>query len=369
MTQRGKLDVVCGWWLAAMYALCVAIFFTLPARAQSAEGPTPASDLASIDAEFRTWLGDVAAEALAKGIRPEILDRALGSVQLNQTVLQSSVSQPERRETLADYLAKRISIYRVNEGRRLYGAHKALLDDIEAKTGVDAEIIVAIWGVETAYGKITGDAPVIDALASLGFRSDRKAFFRRELLSALEMLDRGLIDLGSMKGSWAGAMGQPQFIPSSYLAYARDYDDDGTVDIWNNLGDVFFSIASYLQRHGWQAGEDWGSQATVSAGFRRSKPGLPDRSVKAMACVSPYDKTCKTAPLQFWLTKGVVGAYGGAAGLSTPMRVVMPDGADGPAFLAPKNFDVILTYNRSSFYAVSVGVLASLISGAETAVQ
>ncbi|MEM7569827.1 MAG: lytic murein transglycosylase [Pseudomonadota bacterium] len=339
------------------------------AAAQGVDGPVGSSDLAGVEAEFRTWLAGVAAEGLDKGISPQTLDTALGSVTLNQRVLQSSVSQPERREKLADYLAKRISINRVNEGRRLYQANRALLDDVAAKTGVDATIIVAIWGVETAYGKITGDAPVIDALASLGFRSDRKAFFRKELFQALTMLDRGLIDLPSMKGSWAGAMGQPQFIPSSYLAYARDYDGDGKVDIWNNLGDVFFSIGSYLSRHGWKTGEAWGAQATVSEVFRASNPGLPDRSTEALACVSPYDKTCRTASLNFWLTQGVVGALGGKEGLATQARVVMPDGRTGPAFLAPKNFDVILTYNRSSYYAVSVGVLASLIKGGEAAVQ
>lgn len=352
--------------VARVVAACFLVIAASPAYAQDAATPPVTPD---IEAEFKTWLAGVADDAIAKGIRPETIDQALGDVQLNKRVLKSSVSQPERRETLADYLAKRISNYRVSEGRRLYAQHKAILKDIEEKTGVDAEIIVAIWGVETAFGKITGDEPVIASLASLGFRSDRKPFFRGELLSALTMLDRGLIDLPRMTGSWAGAMGQPQFIPSSYLSYARDYDGDGIVDIWGNLGDVFFSIGSYLQKHGWQRGAAWGTQATVDATFRASKPGLPDRSKTALACVSPYDRTCRTETLGFWLGKGVVGALGGRDGLEIKARVVMPDGANGPAYLAPKNFDVILTYNRSSFYAVSVGVLASMISGSEAAAQ
>ncbi|MEO0411795.1 MAG: lytic murein transglycosylase [Pseudomonadota bacterium] len=357
------------WLAACVFTLLLVPAVYVPARAQGADGPLEGSQLPIIEAEFQTWLSGVAQEGLEKGLKPETLDQALGSVTLNQRVLKSSVSQPERKEKLADYLAKRISIYRVQEGRRLYLENKALVEDVAEKTGVDASVIIAIWGIETAYGKITGDAPVIDALASLGFRSDRKAFFRKELFQALTMLDRGLIDLASMKGSWAGAMGQPQFIPSSYLSYARDYDGDGIVDIWNNLGDVFYSIGSYLQRHGWQSGQSWGVQATVSDAFRASRPGLPDRSRDAQACVSPYDKTCKTAPLRYWLAQGVVGPLGGAQGLDAKARVVMPDGARGPAFLAPKNFDVILTYNRSSYYAVSVGMLADMIAGAQAALQ
>lgn len=347
---------------SAVFIAAVLLLAVSTARAEPVSTP-------DVETEFQSWLANVASEALAKGIKPETIDAALGSVELNKRVLKSSVSQPERRETLADYLAKRISNYRVTEGRRLFAQHKALLTDVEAKTGVDAEIVAAIWGVETAYGKITGDAPVIESLASLGFRSDRKAFFRGELFSALTMLDRGLIDLPRLKGSWAGAMGQPQFIPSSYLSYARDYDGDGVVDIWTNMGDIFFSIASYLQKHGWERGASWGTQATVDAAFRESEPGLPDRSKTAMACVSPYDRTCRTDTLAFWLTKGIVAPLGGTEGLNKRARVVMPDGANGPAYIAPKNFDVILTYNRSSFYAISVGVLASLISGSEAAVQ
>lgn len=347
-------------------ALAACALFSQTVSAQDANLAVQQID---VEADFRSWLADVASDALAQGIRAEVIDEALGSVKLNRRVLTSSVSQPERRETLADYLSKRISILRVSQGRQMYAQHKYLLDDIAAKTGVDAEIIIAIWGVETAYGKITGDEPVIEGLASLGFRSDRRAFFRKELMSALTMLDRGLIDLPRLKGSWAGAMGQPQFIPSSYLEYAKDYDGDGIVDIWGNLGDIFYSIASYLQKHGWEQGGSWGVQATVDEAFRASSPGLPDRSADAMACVSPYDRTCRTESVKYWLTKGVVGPLGGKNGLSTSARIVMPDGASGPAYLAPKNFDVILTYNRSSFYAISVGVLASLLNGAEAAVQ
>ncbi len=354
----------------ALGFLC--FFAALPldfVMAQGVDGPVPEAQSSAIEVEFQAWLAGVAEEAMAKGLKPEIIDAALGSARLNQAVLKSSVSQPERIETLADYLAKRISITRVENGRRLYAEHQALLDDVAEKTGVDASVIVAIWGVETAYGNYIVDAPVISALASLGFRSDRKAFFRGELFSALTMLDKGLIDLDSMTGSWAGAMGQPQFIPSSYLSYARDYDGDGKVDIWNNLGDIFLSIGSYLQKHGWESGAAWGAQATVSDSFRSGKPGLPDRSKSALACVSPYDMTCRTDSLRFWLTKGVVGALPSDAGLDAKARVVMPDGAQGPAFLAPKNFDVILTYNRSSFYAISVGVLASLIATPAASVQ
>jgi len=324
---------------------------------------------ADIEAEFRAWLGGVAEDALAQGIRAEVIDEALGSARLNKKVLKSSVSQPERRETLADYLSKRISLTRVTKGREFFSTHRALLQDIEAKTGVDAEVIVAIWGVETAYGNYMGDAPVISGLASLAFQSDRKPFFRKELLSALQMLNKGLIDLPRMTGSWAGAMGQPQFMPSSYLEYARDYDGDGIVDIWSNLGDVFYSIASYLSRHGWQSGEPWGAQATVREAFRNAKPGLPDRSKTAMACVSPYDRTCRTEALSFWLKQGVIAPLSSDFGLAAKARVVMPDGASGPAYLAPKNFDVILTYNRSSFYAISVGVLASFIADGEQGAQ
>ena len=212
-----------------------------------ASAPKPRHD----EAKFRSWLKELRTEAKTRGISEKTLDDALGDITHLDRVIELDRKQPESRLTLEEYLAKVVSDQRINRGRELLAENRALLDEISAKYGVPPEIIVALWGIETSYGNNTGSFSVPEALATLAFDGRRSAYFRGELLSALKIIEEGHIDATSMEGSWAGAMGQCQFMPSSFMNFAVDYDGDGKRDIWNTQADIFASIANYLSRSGW----------------------------------------------------------------------------------------------------------------------
>src|SRR6266851_614800 len=201
---------------------------------------------------FAEWLAGVRKEALARGIKPEIVEQALSNVdEPLPVVLERDRSQAETVLSLEQYIARRLTAKRIRTGREMLARHRELLAQVAEKYGVPARIIVAIWGAESDYGTLTGIRPLVAALAKLAWEGRRATFFRAELFHALEILQRGDIDLAHLKGSWAGAMGQPQFMPSSYLDYAEDFDGDGKKDIWSTPADVFASIAHYLKGHGW----------------------------------------------------------------------------------------------------------------------
>jgi membrane-bound lytic murein transglycosylase B len=298
------------------------------------------------DAHFPvTWLDALRAEALQRGIGAETLDAALRDIKPIPRVIELDRHQPEGRMTFAEYLKIVAPPSRVQRGRSLLAQHKALLDEVSATYGVPASVIVALWGVESDYGRRTGGFSVIGALATLAYDGRRGAYFRRELLDALEILNEGHITSALMTGSWAGAMGQSQFMPSSFLSRAVDHDGDGRRDIWTTYADVFASAANYLKRAGWRQGQRWGRRITLPADFDAA---LIDLNV--------------AKSLGEWQALGVRNAKGQALPkVSLDASLVAPDGPDGPTFLVYHNFRVLLTWNRSTYFGTAVGLLSDQI--------
>ena len=296
------------------------------------------------DPSFAAFLAGVRTDAIGSGIAPATVDRAFSGLRQNPKVLELDSHQPEVTQTWEHYRATRVSDRRVAAGRQAMQANAAVLTEVLRRYGADPGIIVAIWGLESDFGGFTGGFPVIEALATLAADGRHDGFFRAELISALRILDHGDIALPRMTGSYAGAMGQPQFMPSSYLQYAVDFDGDGRRDIWDNRSDVLASIGNYLAQSGWRRGEPWGQPIRVPTGFTTS--GRDDRRSLAV-----------------WTQLGVTRADGTA--FSRPDMtgaVVMPDGPGGEAFMTYANFAVIRLYNPSDLYALSVGVLGSRMS-------
>ena len=298
------------------------------------------------DTPFAAFLAGVRADAVGGGIAPETVDRAFAGLKPNPKVLELDSRQPEKTQSWERYRISRVSDARVAAGRRALQANRAALSTIERQYGVDPGVIVAIWGLESAFGGYTGGFSVIEALATLAADGRHDGFFRTELIAALRILDHGDIALPRMTGSYAGAMGQPQFMPSSYLTYAVDFDGTGRRDIWDNADDSLASIANYLAKSGWRPGEPWGQFVRVPADFDAGPDGRDDRR-----------------PLAAWTQRGITRADGAA--FSRPDMagaVVMPDGPGGEAYLTYTNFGIIRLYNPSDLYALSVGLLASRIA-------
>ena len=296
---------------------------------------------------FAEWREGVRSEALDLGISPAIFDAAFSGIEPIPRIIELDRSQPETTITFAQYLERVVPDSRVAQGRKLLATHRALLEPIGREYGVPPRFIVALWGIETSFGKFLGGFPVIGALATLAHDGRRSAYFRQELLEALRILEDGHITPDAMVGSWAGAMGQSQFMPSSFVRYAVDHDGDGKRDIWGTHADVFASAANYLAQAGWREGETWGRQVRLPAGF---DPALADLKVK------------KT--LAEWQKLGLRRANGAdlpQAAMSG--SVVMPGGEEGPAYLVYDNYRTIMRWNRSFYFATSVGLLADRIGG------
>ena len=284
---------------------------------------------------------------MRKGKSESVLESAFKGVKPLPRVIELDRKQPEGKMTFAQYKAKVISKDRIIQGRKLYAQHRETLDAIAEKYGVPAPYILALWGMETSYGNNTGGFGVIPALATLAHDGRRSTFFRGELLAALTILEQGHISLKDMKGSWAGAMGQNQFMPSSFHAYAVDEDGDGRRDIWTTRRDVFASTANYLSKSGWRGDERWGRPVKLPAKFPVKLVGTETRK-----------------SLKEWNKLGVRLPNGEKLPDIEKMSasVVAPDGIGGPAFLAYHNFGVIMKWNRSQYFAVSVGTLADAIA-------
>ncbi|MFM2042180.1 MAG: putative rane-bound lytic murein transglycosylase [Pseudomonadota bacterium] len=301
------------------------------------------------DTPFDAWMTDFRREAMAQGISPRILDAALTGVQPIPRIVELDRRQPERTITFAQYVERTVPRARVERAQRLYREHRALLDRIGAKYGVQPRFIVALWGKETDFGRNTGGFMVPAALATLAHDGRRSGFFRNELLNALRILEEGHIEPAAMKGSWAGAMGQSQFMPSSFLRYAQDFDGDGHKDIWGTLPDVFASIANYLAMEGWKGDQTWGREVKLPKGFNTAHAGLPIRK-----------------SLREWQGLGVRRLTGAALPtVDIQASLVLPDGPGGRAFLAYDNFRTLMHWNRSTYFATSVGILADRIGEAE----
>lgn len=281
--------------------------------AMAALMPLPALAQTS-DPKFVAWLRGVRAEAARAGVDESTLAAALDNIEEIPRVMELARNQPEFKMTFERYQELVVSPERVSRGRALLAENRSTIDRFAVPAGVPASVVVALWGIESNYGTRLGDFEVVPALATLVYNNFRAQFFRAQLIAALKILSQGHVGLHAMKGSWAGAMGQCQFIPTSFVAYAADGDGDGRMDIWTNKVDVFASIVNYLRRVGWRPGLGWGEEVPA----------------------------------------------GTAAGQG--IRIVRPAGAGGPAFRTTENFRVILRWNQSDFFALAVGLLSDRIA-------
>jgi peptidoglycan lytic transglycosylase B len=342
--------------VASAIALLVALAApTASGNASAAEQTAPSSDTRPA---FADWLADVRKEALARGIQPEIVDAALSNIEEPlPVVLERDRTQAEIVLPLEVYLRRRLTPKFINAGREAYARHKTLVESIGTAYGVSPSIIAAIWGVESNYGRFSGVRPTIAALATLAWDPRRSTFFRGELFDALEILNDGDIDLAQMKGSWAGAMGQVQFMPSSYLQYAEDYDGDGRRDIWSTPADVIASIANYLSARGWKSGDAWGREVRVTPDVARAITNKVER--RNGTCRATRDMTV-ALPARRWQELGVRLANGRALPASIGDTALVSGSKQH--FLVSSNYDVLLEYNCAHSYAVSVGLLADRIA-------
>jgi membrane-bound lytic murein transglycosylase B len=301
---------------------------------------------------FDAWLADLRAEAETRGIRPDILDRALTGIQPVTQILERDRSQAEFQLDLNAYLKRRLTAATVRTAREKYRRHRPLLLRISSKYSVDPRVLVSVWGLESNFGRFAGVRPTVPTLATLAYDVRRGSMFRNELFDALEIVNRGDIELERLRGSWAGALGQPQFMPSSYLQYAQDFDGDGRRDIWTSQADVFASIAYYLQQRGWLKGRSWGREVVLPAGIEETLDTLPRRTE---GCRARREMTLPQ-PIDAWRKLG----------LRTVTRQPLPRAPFSAslirdasrAFLVYDNYEALLDYNCAHTYALSVALLA-----------
>ena len=296
---------------------------------------------------FDTWKTGFRARAVAAGIPATVADPALRDAGFLPDVIARDRRQTEFTRTLEDYLAIAVSDERLAGGRAALSRQGATLRAIEDRYGVEAEVIAAIWGLESRYGSERGDIPVISALATLAFDGRRGAFFESQLLAALRILQRGDTSLANLRGSWAGAMGHTQFIPTTYQEYAVDFTGNGRRDIWSeDPADALASAANYLSRMGWRRGQPWGVEVRLPDGFNTGLAGRGStRSVSEWSGLGIRDMDGRTVPDH------------GAASL------LLPDSPRGPAFLIFRNFTVLMRYNNSEFYVIGIGHLSDRLRG------
>jgi membrane-bound lytic murein transglycosylase B len=305
---------------------------------------TPLVLLSGAAGGFASFVAGVRAEALREGISASVLRQALSGIVLNAKVLELDRHQPEFTLTWAQYRARVLPEARLAAGHAAYARQASLLAEVTGRYPADPRIVVGIWGLESGFGAKTGNFGVVEALATLSYDNARRAgYFRAELLKALKILDNGDITPAGMTGSWAGAMGQPQFMPSSYLAYAVDFEGNGRRDIWKSLPDVFASVANYLARSGWRAGEPWGQPIRIPPNFDAALAGRQ-----------------RMRTLGEWMAHGVRRSDGTKFSRDdVPGDVLLPDGPGGDAFMVYENFNVIRRYNPSDYYALAVGLLGN----------
>jgi len=316
-----------------LFAFVVSLCFSWPSDAE--------------EGSFSQWLTELRAEAVAQGISQHILDRAFAGVSPIPRVIELDRKQPEFVQTFSRYFETRVTPERVLWGRAKFDEHRGLLRSVAGRYGVDPEVIVAFWGLETNYGSFTGQYRAVDALATLAYNGRRAAFFRGELIAVLHLMEKGDVPVDALS-SWAGALGQMQFMPSTYLAYAVDADGDGHRDLWNSPADAFASAGHYLSAMGWENAKPWGQEVRLPETFDYYLSG----GDTALAAAD-------------WHRLGVRSVSGPDLSMTdTVGSIVLPAGAfQGPALLVYKNFKTIMRWNRSTFYAVAVGNLSDQIAG------
>jgi len=305
----------------------------------------PSTAPAQKQKRFDAWLADLRSEAAAKGISKATLDSALSGVKPLPRVIELEKSQPEFKLTVQEYLDRVVPESRVMKGREALKQNGDLLQEVYGRYGVQPPILVALWGIETDFGRSVGGYPVIQAVATLAYQGRRTAFFRQELLHALRIVDEGHISPDKMMGSWAGAMGQLQFMPSSFRAYAVDSDGDGRVDLWNSLADVFASAANYLSKAGWVKDETWGREVELPKGFDASSAAQDVRK-----------------PLSDWKALGLQVPLKNVGDASLLWSLVEPEGKKGRAYLTNDNYRALLRWNRSNHFAIAAGTLSDRIA-------
>lgn len=297
---------------------------------------------------FAACIDEIASAAKAEGIPATLADEVLSRLEFQARVIELDRAQPEFQQTFAAYLRGRVSSARIEQGRALLARHRELLDDLTREYGVPGHYLVALWGMESDFGRFTGRMPILDSLATLACDPRRSAFFQGELITALRLIEREALEPADMLGSWAGAMGQTQFMPSAYYAHAVDGDGDGRIDLWRSPADALASGANLLVNLGWNSGERWGREVSLSADFSFDNSGLE-----------------QPRALADWAELGVRRADGAALPIADlDARLLLPMGHAGPAFLVYDNFDVLLGWNRSISFAIAAGHLADRIAGA-----
>lgn len=306
------------------------------------------SVLAEQKPSFDTYVTGLKQEALTKGYSQTLIDSAFADIEFYQRSVKADKNQPEFKLTLDRYLSSRVPDWKVQQAIQLYNENKEVLEQVEQQFGVQARFIVALWGNESNFGKIQGKFPVISALATLAYEGRREVMFKKQLFAALQILDEGHISKDRFVGSWAGAMGQSQFMPTSFLTYAYDFDGDGKKDIWSNKADVFASIANYLQSEGWNSDYTWGRQVTIPRGFDTALAGL---------------NRAKMKPLHEWQILGV-RRYDGRDLPTNPIKasLIMPDDENGRIYLVYQNFHTLMNWNRSTYFGTAVSYLADRIA-------
>ncbi|ANU37013.1 lytic murein transglycosylase [Vibrio scophthalmi] len=312
-------------------------------------GLTITSSVFAQEKSFEQYVELLKIQALENGISEPIVTSAFADVTFKPRAVKADRNQPEKKLTLDEYIPRAVPEWKVKQAKELYKEHKAELTRIGEEYGVQPRFIVALWGVESNFGKFTGNYSVVDALSTMAYEGRREEFFRKELMSALTILDQGHIDVDDMKGSWAGAMGQCQFMPSSFLSFAADGNGDGKKDIWNTKADVFASTANYLSQSGWDDSYTWGRQVKLPANFDMSIEGRVEGKQKTLTewnklGVTRYDG--RPLPkldndIEAWLTA--------------------PDQADGRVYLVYNNYNVLMKWNRSYYFALAVSHLADRI--------
>jgi membrane-bound lytic murein transglycosylase B len=296
--------------------------------------------------DFQAWLTGFRVEAREYGISEPTIQAALTDIKPLPKVIELDRKQPEKKMTFSQYKKNVVNQQRIDKGRQLLSTHRDDLAWVEKTFGVAPQYVVALWGIETNFGTNTGGFKVIDSLATLAWEGRRAAFFKTELLKALKIIDQGHVSAASMKGSWAGAMGQNQFMPSSFFNFAIDANNDGRADIWNTKLDVFASTANYLSKSGWTHGQKWGRRISVPKSFPASMVG---------------PKIIK--PMSYWKSIGVKDVNGGdLPSENINASIVAPDGLGGETYIVYGNYQTIMSWNRSTYFATSVGLLADALA-------
>jgi membrane-bound lytic murein transglycosylase B len=294
---------------------------------------------------FDEYVSALKVEAIDLGIDATIVNNAFENVEFLQRSVKSDKEQPEFKLTLDTYIPRAVPDWKIKQAREAYKKHYHLLHKIGKEYGVQPRFIVALWGIETNFGRLTGRHYIISSLTTMAYEGRRETLFKKQLFAALTILDEGHIEQDKFIGSWAGAMGQVQFMPTSYLNYAVDYDGDGKKDIWNNYADVFASAANYLKTEGWDNSETWGRQVLIPKDFNVELAGIK-----------------KKKTLQKWQDLGIRRFDGSALPkVNMNASVVIPDDASGRVYLAYNNYQVLMHWNRSYYFATAVSYLSERI--------